>query len=57
MGLLVNSDVGSEAAQRLTPAATNLPFDTVDVEQAGPLCWLTLDRPDKGNALNPHVLD
>jgi len=21
------------------------------------LCWLTLDRPDKGNALNPDVLD
>lgn len=27
------------------------------VETDGPLCWLTLDRPDKGNALNPDVLD
>ncbi len=57
MGYLVNSDVGSGAAQRLTPAATDRPFDTVQVEHAGALCWLTLDRPDKGNALNPHVLD
>jgi enoyl-CoA hydratase len=53
----VNSDVGSGARQRLTPAATDTTFDTVYVEQAGPLCWLTLDRPEKGNALNPHVLD
>lgn len=53
----MNSDVGSGAGQRLTPAATDTTFDTVDVEQAGPLCWLTLDRPDKGNAINPHVLD
>lgn len=53
----MNSDVGSGAGQHLTPAATDTTFDTVDVEQAGPLCWLTLDRPDKGNALNPHVLN
>jgi enoyl-CoA hydratase len=32
-------------------------FDTVRVEQSGPLCWLSLDRPEKGNAINPHVLD
>ena len=53
----MNSDVGSGAGHHLTPAATDRTFDTVDVEQAGPLCWLTLDRPGKGNALNPHVLD
>ena len=32
-------------------------FDTLRLENDGPLAWLTLDRPGKGNALNPHVLD
>jgi len=32
-------------------------FDTVRLENDAPLAWLTLDRPGKGNALNPHVLD
>ena len=41
------------------PAATSpsRSLDTLQLRQDGPLCWLSLDRPDKGNALNPHVLD
>lgn len=27
------------------------------METDGPLCWLTLDRPEKGNALSPDVFD
>jgi enoyl-CoA hydratase len=32
-------------------------FDTVRLDHEGAVCWLILDRPAKGNALNPHVLD
>jgi enoyl-CoA hydratase len=32
-------------------------YDTIRLDREGPLCWITLDRPGKGNALSPHVLD
>ncbi len=32
-------------------------YDTLRVRDEGPLCRITLDRPGKGNSLNPHVLD
>ena len=57
MGRLLNPRVGPGAEQPPTTATASRPFDTVNVCQDGPLCWLTLDRPEKGNALNPHVLD
>jgi enoyl-CoA hydratase len=53
----VNRRASSPSAEPPVPAAGELALDTVRVEQSGPLCWLTLDRPDKGNALNPQVLD
>lgn len=33
------------------------PHEAIRVDRDGPLCWLTLDRPRKGNALSPLVLD
>lgn len=32
-------------------------FGTLHIELQDVLCWLVLDRPGKGNALNPQVLD
>jgi enoyl-CoA hydratase len=46
-------DQGSQSAATETEGG----YDTLIVERDGPLCWLTLDRPGKGNAISPHVLD
>jgi enoyl-CoA hydratase len=32
-------------------------FNTIQLRREGPLCWLSLNRPSKSNALNPEVLD
>ena len=47
-------DTGANPPEASSPSRS---LDTLQVRQDGPLCWLSLDRPDKGNALNPHVLD
>jgi enoyl-CoA hydratase len=47
---------GANSPEATKPAADRA-YDTVALQTEGPLCWLSLDRPDKGNALNPHVLD
>jgi enoyl-CoA hydratase len=39
------------------PTALAHASGTLRIERRGPLCWLVLDRPGKGNALNPQVLD
>jgi enoyl-CoA hydratase len=33
-----------------------LSYETLKVEREGALCWLTLDRPDSLNALNPQLV-
>jgi enoyl-CoA hydratase len=46
-----------EGQPRSAPPAPDREFDTVRLDRQEPICWLVLDRPGQGNALNPHVLD
>lgn len=51
-------DQSPESPAAESPSGGPAPaYDTLRVDRDGPLCWLTLDRPGKGNAINPHVLD
>ena len=49
--------MSSPATQSQAGTVAQTARDAVRVDRDGPLCWLTLDRPDKGNALNPRLLD
>ncbi len=53
----MNRQRGSATGRDLTAADAAAGHGNVRVDRDGRLCWVTLDRPEKGNAINPGVLD